>query len=472
MVLICLFAVIDIETTGGNPSRDRITEIAIILHNGQTVTDTFTTLVNPECRIPSEIQRLTGITNEMVENAPRFYEIAKRVVEMTEGAVFVAHNVRFDYSFVKAAFSALGYMYQRETICTVRLSRKAFKGLPSYSLGKLCETLNIPINGRHRAYGDAEATAIILGRILAMNTGNEKNWVKIESKATHLPPMLSEKTYSAIPEGITGVYYFHDKNGHIIYVGKALDIKKRLQQHFSMGSKGSSKSIKMKNEIADISYEPTGDELVALLLESDEIKKLKPIYNVLQKRAGAIPYYGIFNEYDALGYINLKIRRLKDGDEPIYTADNHASARAFLQTLAERFELCQSKNDLHHMPGPCFYFHLHQCKGACTGEEDPLLYNKRAADAIGRNSFQRESFLVIGKGRMHEEKSVICVERGIYKGFGYMHSDYMENNMQALRQSIKPYPHNRDIQQILCTYLKRGHSKITYNPEELNQYAG
>lgn len=461
-----MFAVIDIETTGTNPSRDRITEIAVILHDGQNITDRFCSLVNPECRIPPDIQRLTGITNDMVASAPKFYEIAKQIVQLTEGAVFVAHNVRFDYGFVKAAFSELGYLYQRDTLCTVRLSRKTFKGLPSYSLGRLCETLGISINGRHRAHGDAEATAILLGRILQNDSLQAKDWLKQESKKTCLPPLLKEQVYESIPEGITGVYYFHDKNGYVIYVGKALDIKKRLQQHFSLSSKGSSKSIQMKNEIADISYEATGDELVALLLESDEIKKIKPIYNVLQKRSGAIPYYGIFSAYDPMGYINFNIRKLKDRDEPIYTADNHASARSFLHNLTERYELCQSKCDIHHMQGPCFYVHLHKCKGACTGAEDPETYNLRALEAISRNSFQRESFMILGKGRKPDEQSVICIEKGIYKGFGFAETDNLQGNLQLLRQCVKPYPHNRDIQQILCTYLKREHKRINYSPEE------
>ena len=161
-----MFAVIDIETTGGRAERDRITEIAIILHDGEKVVDTFSTLINPCCKIPSNITQLTGITDAMVANAPPFFEVAKRILELTENAVFVAHNVRFDYGFVKAAFKDLGYNYQRETLCTVRMSRATFKGLPSYSLGNLCNSLDIRIENRHRAMGDAQATAILLGKYL------------------------------------------------------------------------------------------------------------------------------------------------------------------------------------------------------------------------------------------------------------------------------------------------------------------
>ncbi len=463
-----MFAVIDIETTGTRPDRDRITEIAVILHDGRQVVDKFVSLLNPECRIPPEIQKLTGITNDMVENAPKFYEVAKRIVEMTENAVFVAHNVRFDYSFVKSAFSDLGYMYQRKTLCTVRLSRSVFKGLPSYSLGRLCESLDIRIKDRHRAMGDAEATAILLEKILEKQASSEKEWLDAESRKTSIPPLLNENVLHDIPEGITGVYYFHDRNGYIIYVGKAIDIKKRLLQHFSISGKGSKKSLQMKNEIADISYEATGDELIALLLESDEIKKKKPIYNVAQKKVRSIPYYGIFNSYDQFGYIEFTVRKLKEGDEPMITADNLSGARGILNRIVEEFELCQSKCDLHQMQGPCFHYHLHKCSGACVGKEDPDIYNERALMAMKAYGFQQENFLIIGKGREREERSVICVEKGQYKGFGFVDLSVGEPDIAELRYCIKPYPHNKDIQQILCTYLKRGHKKLSYTAGQIS----
>ena len=462
-----MFAVIDIETTGGSPDRDRITEIAIILHDGEQVQKRYSTLINPECRIPSEISRLTGITNEMVEKAPKFYEVAKDIVTLTENAVFVAHNVRFDYGFVKAAFRELGYMYQRKTLCTVRLSRKTFKGLPSYSLGRLCDALDIQIKDRHRAMGDAEATAILLDRILKTKGIPEQDWLDDESKKTAIPPLLQESVLESIPENATGVYYFHDRNGHVIYVGKALDIKKRILQHFALGGKGNKRSMQMKNEIADISFERTGDELIALLLESDEIKKIKPIYNISQKKARAIPYFGIFNEYDPLGYIRFYIRKLKEGDEPLSTADNLSGARDILHRMVDQHQLCQSKCDLHQMPGPCFHFHLHKCLGACMAEEAAEAYNLRAIEAIKKHSFHQESFFIIGKGRADDERSVICIEKGQYKGFGYAETAQGQPDLQSLRESIRSYPHNRDIQQILCTYLKRSHIKMGYSVNQL-----
>lgn len=462
-----MFAVIDIETTGTRPDKDRITEIAILLHDGEQVVKRYCTLVNPECRIPMEISRLTGITDDMVRNAPPFYAIAKEVVELTKDAVFVAHNVRFDYGFIKSAFRELGYMYQRKTLCTVRLSRKTFKGLPSYSLGRLCESLDIRIKDRHRASGDAEATAILLSRIIERQGLSQKDWIAEESVKTVFPPLLDEAVYNGIPEGLSGVYYFLNKDGYVIYVGKAIDIKKRLAQHFAISGKESSKAIQMKQEIADIRYEVTGNELLALLLESDEIKRIRPIYNVMQKRSRPVPFFGIFSEYDQLGYINLSIRKLKEGDEPMSTADNVHSARELLQSMVDRYQLCLSKCDLHKMPGPCFNYHLHKCTGACMEKESPEDYNVRAMTAINRHSFQKESFMILGKGRTADEKSVVCIERGQYKGFGFI-EDREDIGLGEMRACIKPYPHNRDIQQILCTYLRGSHVKVEYKLQDLN----
>ncbi|MEY2799544.1 MAG: hypothetical protein RI934_532, partial [Bacteroidota bacterium] len=279
-----MYAIIDIETTGGSPSYSKITEIAIILHDGQKVIEEFCTLVNPECSIPYQITQLTGISNDMVRDAPPFYEVAKKIIELTKDAVFVAHNVNFDYNFVKAAFKELGYDYHRNTLCTVRMSRHAFPGFPSYSLGKLCDSLNIQLSNRHRALGDAKATAILFDRIIQSNSSildDIKNAAITIPK--NLPPQLKEDALLKIPNGVTGVYYFHNSNGDVIYVGKSKDIKKRIVQHFAAGK--TKKAARMLEDVAHISIENTGSELIALLLESDEIKKIKPIYNTSQKRS-------------------------------------------------------------------------------------------------------------------------------------------------------------------------------------------
>lgn len=174
----CMYTVIDIETTGGSNNSGKITEIAIFVFDGEKITDSFVTLVNPECYIPPFISNLTGITNEMVAHAPKFYEIARKIVEITANKIFVAHNVGFDYNFIKKEFHDLGYNFNRKTVCTVVLSRKLFPGHSSYSLGKICNDLDININGRHRAEGDALATVELFRRLLIKHQQNELSLFK------------------------------------------------------------------------------------------------------------------------------------------------------------------------------------------------------------------------------------------------------------------------------------------------------
>ncbi|MDJ1499793.1 exonuclease domain-containing protein [Xanthocytophaga agilis] len=453
-----LYAIVDIETTGGQPDRDRITEIAIVLHNGKEIVERYETLVNPGRSIPYEITQLTGISNEMVRDAPPFYEVARKIVELTEGAVFVAHNVRFDYSFIKSAFKDLGYNYQRKTLCTVRMSRKSFPGLPSYSLGKLCQSLGVTIENRHRAMGDAEATAEVFGMIMnqhqitATTSADVEDWLSLEVKSQTLPPRITREQVLALPED-TGVYYFHDEHGKVMYVGKSINIRKRIIQHFQIDYK-SRKSIEFKNNIASITYELTGSELVALLYESDEIKKIKPRFNTQQKRSRAVPFYGVYEEADKNGYINLYVERLSSDKEPLTMLDNWEDARNFLYNRVQKFGLCLQKCDLHKTGGPCFNYHIHQCKGACVGIEPIDEYNTRARAAIESFSFQNESFFIVGRGRHEDEKSVVCIEKGRYIGFGYLDTSVEEATHENLRASIRKYPHNQDIQRILCSYVR------------------
>ena len=209
-----MYAVIDIETTGGNAQHGKITEVAIFVFDGEKIVDEFSSLINPECPIPEYITRLTGITNEMVADAPKFYEVAKEIVEYTEGHVFVAHNVNFDYKFIQAEFAKLGYPYKRETLCTVRLSRKAIPGQPSYSLGKITKALGISLDNHHRAAADARATVDLLHYCMQQPHGEEAldSLLKGQRAGKEARKLLPSDTLNRLPESC-GVYYFHDADG-------------------------------------------------------------------------------------------------------------------------------------------------------------------------------------------------------------------------------------------------------------------
>lgn len=278
-----LYAVVDIETTGNGYKGQKITEISALIFDGKKIVDEFTSLVNPEQNIPTFITNLTGITNAMVRNAPKFYEVAKKVEEITKGTIFVAHNVNFDYNIIQAEFKSLGYDFKRKKLCTVRLTRKIIPGLPSYSLGNICSGENIPINGRHRAKGDAEATVELFRRLLERDDNFTINsFLNPRSRQATLPPLLDKIVVDKLPETF-GVYYFKNLAKEVIYVGKANNIKQRVISHFYDKKK---KEQTMCLETADVSFTKTGSELLALLLESSEIKHIYPKFNRAQRRAG------------------------------------------------------------------------------------------------------------------------------------------------------------------------------------------
>ncbi|HFB99298.1 MAG TPA: DNA polymerase III subunit epsilon, partial [Phaeodactylibacter sp.] len=303
------YAIIDIETTGGRADRDKITEIAIVIHDGKKIIDQWESLINPERSIPYNITQITGITDGMVEDAPKFFEVAKKVVEMTEGCIFVAHNVRFDYGFIREEFRRLGFTYMRKQLCTVRLSRKAFPGLRSYALGNLINHFGIKVNARHRAMADTAATVEILEMIFQKEKSEEQvlDLINLGVKESKLPINITLEKLHELPEA-TGVYYFHDKNGTVIYVGKSINIKKRVVEHFTAKT---DKAYKLQQYVDDISYEITGSELVALLFESNEIKRLLPSINKAQRRR-FFPYvlfeYENQNGYRCLSYAKVKAK--------------------------------------------------------------------------------------------------------------------------------------------------------------------
>ena len=224
-----MYAIIDIETTGGSARLEKITEIAVYLHDGNEITGEFVSLVNPERNIPYFITNLTGITNEMVENAPRFYEIAKKIIELTEGRTFVAHNARFDYSFIREEYKSLGFNFKRSILDTVALSRKLIPGHKSYSLGNICKDLNISINGRHRAAGDALATVrlleILIARDMEINSGRSS--LLKNTRISKLHPKLDISKIDSIPDE-PGVYYFYNEKGDLIYIGKSRNLQQRI----------------------------------------------------------------------------------------------------------------------------------------------------------------------------------------------------------------------------------------------------
>ena len=337
-----IYAIIDIETTGGKAARDKITEIAIVLHDGQEVIDRYETLINPERSIPANITRITNITDAMVAEAPKFYEVAKEIVERTKGAIFVAHNVRFDYSFIREEFKRLGFVFSRRQLCTVRLTRRVFPGLKSYGLSNLIRHFNLTINGRHRAMGDAVATTELFEIIMAKKSSKEEvnSMINHGIKVSQLPANITLTKLHSLPEDC-GVYYFYNRVGEIIYIGKSVNIKKRVMSHFV---KQTEKSRKLYENVWDISFEVTGSELAALLLESHEIKYHHPHINRAQ-RARSYPY-ALHSYQNQEGYICMDIlkvnRKQKQKLNILREFATSYSAKGALDRILQEFNLCQT----------------------------------------------------------------------------------------------------------------------------------
>jgi DNA polymerase-3 subunit epsilon len=450
-----LYAIVDIETTGGSPKTEKITEIAIYHYDGAVVTDEFISLVNPQKNIPYYITALTGISNEMVENAPKFYEIAREIVKFTEGRILVAHNASFDYKFIREEFKSLGYEFKRDHMCTLRLSRKLLPGHRSYSLGNLCNDLNIDIKGRHRAAGDALATVQLLD--LLMNRSRETGQMEmlqesVSGSLKNLHPDLDKDRIDTLPEQ-TGVYYFLNDQQQVIYIGKSNNIRKRVMSHLS--NHRSRRAMEMKESIAGIDFELTGSELIALLVESSEIKKHAPRYNRAQKRKTM--HYGLYSQKDDHGYYRLMVDRTahRINEVPETCFQNKAEARSILTKMIERHWLCQKLCGLYDTDGSCFHYEIRQCNGACIGKESPDIYNQRVMKALSAFYHKHKNLLIIDRGREENERSVVQLENGKYIGFGFLNTDESYLQLEDIVNCIKIYEDNRDIQQIIKTYLNR-----------------
>jgi DNA polymerase III subunit epsilon len=449
-----MFAIVDIETTGGYASANGITEIAIAVHDGTCMVDYFETLVNPGLPIPPYVQTLTGITNAMVCQAPYFEDVAPRIYELIHDKIFVAHNVNFDYSFVNHHLQQAGFQIDCKKLCTVRLGRKILPGYPSYSLGKLCRSLNIEIEQRHRAGGDTIATVKLFEKILlADEEGELKAMLKGRSKHGHLPPNLAVEKVDTLPAS-PGVYYFYNQKGKVVYVGKAKDLKKRVTSHFANNKPGKQKQEFLRS-IYDVTYQVCGTELMAFILESVEIKRLWPLYNRSQK--GYEQAFGLYMFEDARGFQRLLIEKKKKHLQPLYTFSMLLDGHNMMKALVEQFQLCPRLCFIDHSPGPTLAEQL-----GWTCEE----YNLKVTKAIDHLKNSLPSFAVIEHVSMPAEEKkqgVVVVENGRFYGMGYIPANVSVSGLEDIKSHVTPYPENGYIRGLIYSYaVKYPHKKLAF----------
>jgi DNA polymerase-3 subunit epsilon len=444
-----LYAILDIETTGGQFNEEGITEIAIYKFDGHEIVDQFISLVNPEIPIQPFVVKLTGINNAMLRSAPKFFEVAKRIIEMTNDCVVVAHNADFDYRILRTEFRRLGYDFNVKTLCTVELSKRLLPEQPSHSLGKLVRALGIPIADRHRANGDAMATVKLFKMLLDKDLNKEivKELIKFEIQKGIAPKLMH--IVESLPSK-TGIYYIHREDGSIIFVGKSRNIRKRVNQHFT----GITKSAKkIQNEVFTVTYEETGSELIALLKESEEIKIHKPIYNRMSPKSNFS--WAIYAEKDANGYLNLKLQKADRRKKEIKSYTSQQEGKDALFRICSHYNLCQKLTGLYETKTHCFQHTINEYDGACIGKITPDEYNLRVQAFIEKNLFDNKTLAILDRGRTVSERSVILVENGVYKGYAFYDLNYQINNIEILRNIITPMESNRDTRNNIQSYMRK-----------------
>ena len=422
-----MYTVLDIETTGGKYNEEGITEIAIHKFDGHKVIDKFISLVNPEKDIQPFVVKLTGINNKMLRTAPKFHEIAKRIVEITEDAVLVAHNAQFDYRILRTEFRRLGYDYERKTLCTVDLSKKLLPDAESHSLGKLVRSLGIAVSDRHRANGDALATLKLFKLLLSKDS--EKTIIKTVLREASTGE-LSERQLDIVDTlpVATGVFYMHNKDGEIIYLSRSNNIKKRVNQQFI---KPGSRARKLQKETRKVTFEKTGSELIAQLKEYEELKRIKPLYN---QPKGKLFTHGLYSETDKKGFARLIISLIEKDTEALITFNGPDSGASFLQKLSNE---------------------------SVTEKDNIELHNSEIEELILKYSLGKRTLLLRDKGREIGEQSVIFIKNGQYKGYGYCELNHQINNIHILETIITPAKGDANTNHIITSHLrKKGNHKI------------
>ncbi|PWL38099.1 DNA polymerase III subunit epsilon [Flagellimonas aquimarina] len=445
-----MYTIIDIETTGNGIKGNKITEIAIFKFDGEQIIDEFTSLVNPLCPIPQFITGLTGIDDQLVQHAPTFSDISDKILEITKSSIFVAHAVNFDYGVIKEEFRQIGVDFSKKKLCTVRLSRKLIPGLQSYSLGKLCSAISIPLTDRHRARGDAHATVLLFQKLI--NTPDSEvvfqKFLNSRNQEATLPPHLSKSVFDGIPQK-PGVYYFKNQKGDIIYVGKAINLKKRVLSHFYDKS---TKEIQMCSETADIDFELSGNELVALLMESAEIKKRFPPYNRAQKRI--VKQYAIFAYEDRKGILHLAFNAIKGVPNPLKIFYNQTDCRIYLKEICKAFALCPKYCHLQQTNEACSHHEITSCEGVCRDNEPVLEYNKKVEAAMAKiKAMQSEVTIIKEKGRNEDEHAVILITEGMYRGYGFIDQELEISTIEDIEAFIVPQKNTIETERILNSYI-------------------
>lgn len=448
---------IDVETTGLSPSRDRIIEIGLLRMENGTITNTFSSLINPGGTIPPEITLLTGITSEQIEDAPSFSSMAGDIQKLLEHSVFVAHNARFDYSFIKAEFERLGISFSSQLLCTARLSRKLYPRFRRHNLDAIIERFGISCDMRHRAFSDAQVLSEFYTRIQKQFDAQIlTDAIMYVTKTSSLPGAISKDMIDALPES-AGVYIFYGKDGQPLYIGKSVNIKNRVRSHF-YDYAHSGKEAKIFQTIESIETIPTSGELGALLLESYMIKTRMPLYNRMLRHSNTM--LALFQTTTPEGYFAVEQKLLSEiSIEELHTViavfRTKRQMKDALIELAQTHKLCQKLLGIEKTKGRCFGSQIELCHGACTGKELPAKYNMRFTEAFYKTRIRQWPFP--GAIAIREGNEAHVVYKWCYMGTTH---DMIEGTISDTTHATFDY----DAYKILSAHLlKKLHDKTIHH---------
>lgn len=385
MQLPARLAIVDLETTGTDATRDRVTEIGIVLVENGAVIEEWCSLVNPGTPIPPEIQALTGITDAMVRKAPTFAALKDEVLNRIGDCVFVAHNARFDYGFIKNEMRRLGAKYTADVLCTVRLSRRLQPEHAQHGLDAIVERHGLVAEGRHRAMGDARLAWQFLHKMACEYPQDITGAVKALLRIPSLPPQLAPDALAGLPEG-PGVYVFYGVSELPLYIGKSVNLRDRVRAHFSSDHMSANDS-RLALEIRRIDFEETAGELGALIRESQLVKRSTPLLNRLLRRNSELTFLRLRDLTRPPEFVKLADFDLADTADLYGPFSSRSRAREVLSALAAEHALCWRALGVQRGDGACFARQLKRCRGACVGEESVMQHHLRLLPALSAYRF-------------------------------------------------------------------------------------
>ena len=446
------FAIVDTETTGMRPPYARVIDIGIIrVENGKEV-DRFQSLINPGVSVPSSIQRFTHITDEDLENAPPFEDIALQVHEMLAGAVFVAHNVAFDYGFMKSEFGRLNMDFSPERLCSVQLSRALYPQERSHSLESIINRYDIEVEARHRALPDADAVWQFFNYIHETLPSIQLKQA-LNQVSRPRTGRLANDHFRELPDS-SGVYFFHGPDQELLYIGKSKHVRSRARSHFNTSS--AHKEAHLQKETETVTSVSTSGELSALILEALLIKKESPMYNrALRRRKTLVVAKAIT---DTAGYQRIVLERTDaslPGENALSLFRTMTQGKETLRRLSKEHTLCNKLLGVEQGAGACFGYQLGTCNGACVGKEPAKDYNARIEDAFAKRKIRTWPYngtVMINEKESADKGTVFFIDNWALLG-AFKYDDGMYEPLdESLTQSAQS-GFDYDTYKILVRYM-------------------